>query len=93
MKQRIFAILFHLTSSDRTPRHVHCPPGEKPWCFWKRAEEKKETPGSRKDHETVPIEVGKKMVPIFQRLTDFELRQRCRRNRTQNPNESLHHFI
>ena len=93
MKQRVFAVLFHLTSTDRTPRHIHCPPGEKSWCFWKRAEAKKETPGSYKDHETVPNEVGKTMVPIFQRLTDFELLQRCRRNRTQNPNESLHNFI
>ena len=93
MKQRIFAILFHLTSTDRTPRHMHCPSGEKSWCFWKRAEAKKETPGPHKDHETVPNEVGKKMVSIFQRLTDDELLQRCRRNRTQNPNESLHNLI
>ena len=93
MKQRIFAILFHLTSSDSTPRHMHCPPGEKSWCFWKRAEIKKETPGPHKDHETVPNEIGKKMVPVFQRLTEDQLLQRCRRNRTHNPNESLHNSI
>lgn len=93
MKQRIFAILFHLTSTDENPRHVHCPPGEKSWCFWKRAEAKQESPGPHKDHETIPGEVGKKLVPIFQRLTEDNLLQRCRRNRTQNPNESLHNLI
>ena len=93
MKQQIFAILFHLSSSDSTPRHMHCPPGEKSWCVWKKAEIKKETPGPHKDHETVPNEIGKKMVPIFQRLTEDHLLQRCRRNRTQNPNESLHNLI
>ena len=29
IKQRIFAMLFHLTSTYRIPRHVHCPPGGK----------------------------------------------------------------
>ena len=29
MKKRIFAILFHLTSTDANPKHQHCPPGEK----------------------------------------------------------------
>ena len=29
MKQRIFSIPFHLTSTDNSPRHFHCPPGEK----------------------------------------------------------------
>ena len=32
-KKRIFAILFHLTPTDSNPRHAHCPPGEKSWCF------------------------------------------------------------
>ena len=41
----------------------------------------------------LPNEVGKKMFPILKRLTDDELLQRCRRNRTQNSNESLHNLI
>ena len=93
MKQRIFAILFHLTSTDENPRHVHCPPGEKSWCFWQRAGAKQESPGPHKGHETLPNEIGKKLVPIFQRLTEDRLLQRCRRNSTQNPNESLHNLI
>ena len=33
LKQQIFAILMHLSSSDRFPKHQHCPPGERSWCF------------------------------------------------------------
>ena len=36
LKQRIYAIFFHLCSSDAHPKHIHCPPGAKSWCFWQR---------------------------------------------------------
>ena len=65
MKHKISAIVFYLTSTDMTPRHVHCPPGEKSWCFWKKTEVKKEKLGPHKDYETVPNEIRKKTVPIF----------------------------
>ena len=93
MKKRIFAILFHMTSTDDNPKHVHCPPGEKSWCFWQRAIAKEEEPGQHKEHDTLPFEVGQMLVPIFQRLTEKRLLDRCRYNRTQNPNESLHNIV
>ena len=93
MKKRIFAILYHLSSTDEMPKHVHCPPGEKLWCFWQRALAKGESPSKHKDHETLPPEIGTKMVPIFQRLTEEKLLSRCSSNRTQNNNESLHNLI
>ena len=49
--------------------------------------------GSHKEHDTVPSEIGKKVVPIFQRLSDEKLLKRCMRNKPQNPNESLHSKI
>ena len=93
LKNRIFAILFHLSSSDTHPKHVHCPPGEASWCFWQRAVARAETPDSHADHETLPSDVGKKLVPIFQRLSEEHLLKRCARSATQNANESLHHLI
>ena len=93
MRKRIFAILFHYSSSDEHPKHVHCPPGDKSWCFWQRAVAHGKEPGTHKDHETLGVEIGKKMVPIFQRLTDEELLKRCSRKKTQNANESLHNLI
>ena len=93
MKKRIFSILYHLCSTDNDPKHVHCPPGEKSWCFWQRALAKGVAPGKHKEHETLPPEIGKKMVPIFHRLTEEKLLSRCTLNRTQNNNESLHSLV
>ena len=93
MKKRIFAILYHLCSSDKEPKHVHCPPGENSWCFWQRALAKGSTPGKHKEHETLPPAIGKKMVPIFHRLSEEKLLSRCTLKRTQNNNESLHSLV
>ena len=65
MKKRIFAILFHMTSTDSNPKHIHCPPGEISWCFWQRAIAREEEPGQHKEHETLPFKVGQMLVPIF----------------------------
>ena len=92
-KKRIFAILLHLSSSDAHPKHVHCPPGERSWCFWQRACAKNINPGSHKEHETLPSDIGKKLVPIFNRLSDPGLLKRCSKARTQNPNDAMHHLI
>ena len=93
LKKRIFAILLHLSSSDQFPKHQQCPPGENSWCFWQRSLAKDVEPGTHKNHETVPSDVGKCLVPIFQRLSEENLLKRCSRNRTQNANEALHHLI
>ena len=37
LKTCIFTILLHFSSSDKNPKHVHCPPGETSWWFWQRA--------------------------------------------------------
>ena len=82
MRKRIFAILFHLTSTDSHPKHNHYPPRERSWCFWKREEAKRGNPGPHKEHRSIPVDVGKKLVPIFQRLTEDSLLQRCKRGAT-----------
>ena len=93
LKKRIFAILFHMSSTDENPKHHHCPPGTHSWCFWQRAVAKSEDPGGHNEHETLPLDIGRKLVPVFQRLTDDGLLKRCCRGKTQNPNESLHNII
>ena len=65
MKKRIFAILFHMSSSNEHPKHTHCPPGAKSWCFWQRAAAKGEMPGSHKEHETLPADIGKSLHQYF----------------------------
>ena len=93
MRKRIFAILFHMSSTDQDPKHVHCPPGESSWCFWQRALAKSVPLGGHKDHETLPTEIGKKLVPIFNRLSEVGLLKRCARGSTQNANESMHSIL
>ena len=83
MKKRIFAILFHMISTDSNPKHVHCPPGEKSWCFWQRAMAREEEPSQHEEHETLPLEAGQMLVLIFQRLTEKRRLDQCRHNRTQ----------
>ena len=92
-RKRIKAILFHLSSTDDCPKHTHCPEGANSWCFWQRAKASGDVPGAHKEHDTLPPEIGSRLVPIFQRLSDEKLLQRCSRKKTQNPNESLHQLI
>ena len=89
LQKRIFAVLLHFLSTDAFPKHKQCPAGEISWCFWQRANAKNEKPNAHKDHETIPPDVGKKLVPIFQRLANERLLKRRQRNKTQNPNESV----
>ena len=93
MKKKIFAILFHMSSTNDTSKHVHCPPDINSWCFWQRAKAAGKDPGDHKNHETLPEEVVKALVPIFERLSDGDLLRRCSRAKTQNANESMHHLI
>ena len=93
LKRRIMAILLHLSSTDKQPKHAHCPPGKQSWCFWQRALASDVEPGAHKDHDTLSPDIGKRLVPIFQRLSDDALLKRCSRSMTQNANESLHNLI
>ena len=52
-----------------------------------------ESPPSHKDHDTLPPQIGTKLVPIFQRLSNEKVLKRCSRKATQNPNESFHQLI
>eukprot|EP00795_Rhopilema_esculentum_P009797 gene9797-18359_t len=78
MNKIIFVILFHLTPTGSNPKQHRCPSGEHLWCFWNRAEAKGDIPGPHKEHETITVNVGKKLVPVFLRLTDDGLLERCK---------------
>ena len=90
LQKRIMGILLYLSSTNEHPKHVHCPPGKSSWCFWQRAIAKSEEPGSHKGHDTLPVDIGEKLVSIFQRLSNPKLLNRCSRSMTQNANEALH---
>lgn len=54
LKNDIIATFYHCTSTDKNPWHDHCPPGEKSWCFYRKAEAKGEIPASHKAMKVSP---------------------------------------
>ena len=93
LKKPIMAILLHLSSTYKMPKHMHCPPGDHSWCFWQRAIAKSTVPESHEEHETLPPDIGKKLVPIFLHLSDEALLKRCARQKTKNPIESFRNAV
>lgn len=95
VRNSILATLHHCSSTDEKPRHTKCPSDEQSWCFYNRAIANGEVPGSHVDNIKTPLNevVLRNIAPIYKRLTETSLLQRCLRGQTQNANESLHSFI
>ena len=96
MKTAIFATLHHAVSTDENPNHAQCPEGENSWCIFRRAEAKNEpNPGPHKKlvHTPLTQEIHDFIKPVYERLSDSSLLERCTRGATQNANESLHSVL
>ena len=95
MKQSILATLHHAISTDTEPRHEFCPTGKESWCFFQRASANGEKVGSHNENVGTALkpELYEKIKPIYDRLSDEDLLNRCANCLTQNANESLHHMI
>lgn len=91
MKKAVQATLLHMTSTDDAPDHSLCPQGTDSWCSHNRAlADGKEPPAHKK---ALPTEVRVALEPVFARLSDEALLQRCSDGMTQNASESLHSVI
>ena len=77
MARAIWASLCHRASSDSHPRHEFCPPGVTSWCKWQQVKAGK--PGPYIHHDTIPPAVIEVMKPVYHRLTDRPLLDRCAR--------------
>ncbi|GFS59943.1 uncharacterized protein TNCV_3957391 [Trichonephila clavipes] len=94
MKSAILASLFHCSSTDKTPKHSKCPTGSTSWCFYQRALANNENPKSHSLMKTkLSEQVLEKILPVYQRLVNDELLERCSAGKTQNANESIHSVI
>ncbi|GFV42294.1 uncharacterized protein TNCV_3165251 [Trichonephila clavipes] len=94
MKGAILASLFHCSSTDKTPKHSKCPTGSTSWCFYQRELAKNENPMSHSLMKTkLSEQVLEKILPLYQRLVNDELLERCSAGKTQNANESIHSVI
>jgi hypothetical protein len=85
----------HCCATDDSASHLKCPEGKKSWCFWQRAIAKgeKPEPSAKMIGTALDQEVAKKIYPVYLRLTETHLLERCLRGLTQNANESLHNCV
>ncbi|KAI8731216.1 Short-chain collagen C4 [Biomphalaria glabrata] len=85
MKADVKAVLFHVGSSEKIPRHDYCP--DNSWCKYKL------DPKSYKHKNGLPEAVIKFLEPIFVDLANEELLRKCTHGKTQNRNENLNKLI
>ncbi|XP_075550753.1 uncharacterized protein LOC142584524 [Dermacentor variabilis] len=87
----VMATFYHITANDTKANHSFCPPGPSSWCKQNAAKARGE-PAPRHPRN-LPPHVGEALLPIFERLSEKKLLERCLRGKTQNNNESLHSMI
>ena len=83
MKNAVWAIFYHMIRSDSPleEQHKFCP--RDAWCkFWRNKECYNE------DNRLPPL-FAEHLKPIFNRLTNDDLLNRCLKGHTQNQNESI----
>ena len=91
MVKSVQATLLHLNSTDETPRHQICPEGKDSWCAFQAAKAKSEE--YHHTNEPIPEAIVHLLKPIYARLGDRALLEKCVDGYTQNANESLHSLI
>lgn len=91
MENAVWASFFHTLSTDDDPHHDRCPAGTESWCFFRRAEASNTEP--RPHSKPPPRDIAQALVPIYKRLGDPQLLQRCLAGKTQNSNEGFHSML
>lgn len=91
MKKAVQATLRHMCSTDGAPDHSLCPSGASSWCKYNRAQANNEVPPAHK--APLPDAVRAALEPVFARLSDENLLERCSDGKTQNASECLHSVI
>ncbi|KAH8038702.1 hypothetical protein HPB51_002846 [Rhipicephalus microplus] len=91
MQRAVMATYHHVTSTDQDPHHELCPEGAQSWCRHRAAEAKRE-PQPKHKH-SLPDYVAAAMLPIYERLSQKSLLQRCLGAKTQNASESFHSIL
>ena len=92
MKEAILASLFHCGSNKDHALHGRCPKGASSWCKYQQAVAN----GNKKDYKPgvgLPNTIINQMKPVYERLSDDDLLQKCLHGKTQNQNECLNGMI
>lgn len=92
MLEAVWAVYWHLWSSNKEPKHGLCPVGESSWCKFQKAKEMNENYDHDK-HFHLPSAFMSEIKPILTYLPSAELLKKCLHGGTQNPSESLNNMI
>lgn len=91
MQKAVQATLQPKPSTDKAPRYDPCLEGPESWCKFNRAVAKNKEPTPHKN--SLPDFDCETLDPVFRRLSDEALLERCSDGITHNSNESLHAMI
>ncbi|GFV72242.1 uncharacterized protein TNCV_637041 [Trichonephila clavipes] len=92
MRQAVWAVWAHTSSTDDEPKHWFCQKGKNSWCkynVWVHYN----TVNEFSLKNTLPKAVSEMNKPVFKDLSHLKLLRRCLWGKTQNANESLNSLI
>ncbi|OXU16706.1 hypothetical protein TSAR_012918 [Trichomalopsis sarcophagae] len=81
-----------ITSTDKNPQHMHCPPGSDSWCKYQTAVAEG-TQDTYVHPRTLPEEIVNEIKVVFEKLSEPELLRKCLGGKTQNANESFNNIL
>eukprot|EP00117_Sycon_ciliatum_P014775 scpid77962/ scgid14895/ len=90
MARAIWASFCHTFPTDQTPNHDFCPDGPTSWCGWQKARAEKRSYSHTK---SLSPAIRDAVKPIYVRLAETSLLERCTRGATQNANEAINSLI
>lgn len=91
MREAVWAIYFHMISTDDVPNHSFCPEEKDTWCSFNLATYENKLP--RPHTLYFDEEVKDKVYDVIKKFSDEQFLTRCLEVETQNTNESLHGAI
>ena len=96
MKKRIWGMFLH-SVKNQSPNatiensHMFCPVGKTSWCKFQR--DKINNTKTYSDKNMLSPAFYNGIKPIFEKLTNDDILERCQAGLTQNANESLHNVL
>ncbi|GFW93507.1 uncharacterized protein TNCV_47101 [Trichonephila clavipes] len=92
MRKAVWAVYFHIRSSDEEPLHSFCPVGPNSWCKYQNQVLEGSVETFRHSNK-LPVAVMDAIKPVFNDLSQPKLLQKCLGGKTQNNNESINSLI
>ncbi|GFX76464.1 uncharacterized protein TNCV_2130151 [Trichonephila clavipes] len=92
MRKAVWAVYFHICSSDEEPLHSFCPIGHNSWCKYQNQVVEGSVETFRHSNK-LPVAVMDAIKAVFNDLSQPKLLQKCLGGKVQNNNESINSLI